>query len=46
MLRRWPRDYEEGGARALSILTDQKYFQGHLENIKKGSVRFNATRSS
>ncbi len=28
------REYERGGAHALSILTDEKYFQGHLSYIQ------------
>ncbi|MEM9296770.1 MAG: indole-3-glycerol phosphate synthase TrpC [Bacteroidota bacterium] len=28
------REYERGGANALSILTDQKFFQGHLEYLR------------
>lgn len=28
------REYERGGANALSILTDEKFFQGHLSYLK------------
>jgi indole-3-glycerol phosphate synthase len=28
------REYERGGAHALSILTDEKYFQGHLAYLR------------
>jgi indole-3-glycerol phosphate synthase len=28
------REYERGGAHALSILTDEKYFQGHLRYLQ------------
>lgn len=28
------REYERGGARALSILTDEKFFQGHLTYLR------------
>jgi indole-3-glycerol phosphate synthase len=29
------REYERGGAHALSVLTDEKYFHGHLTYLKK-----------
>ncbi len=29
------REYSRGGAHALSILTDEKYFQGHLSYLKR-----------
>ncbi|HDL18618.1 MAG TPA: indole-3-glycerol-phosphate synthase, partial [Bacteroidetes bacterium] len=29
------QDYLEGGASVISILTDEKYFQGHLDHLKQ-----------
>lgn len=29
------KTYEENGANAISVLTDQKYFQGHIDFLKK-----------
>ena len=29
------RIYEQAGAAAISLLTDQKFFQGHLENLPR-----------
>jgi indole-3-glycerol phosphate synthase len=29
------RDYMHNGARALSVLTDQRYFQGHAEDLRQ-----------
>src|SRR5271170_4879554 len=29
------REYARGGAHALSVLTDEKYFQGHLSHLKQ-----------
>jgi indole-3-glycerol phosphate synthase len=28
------KEYEEGGAAAISVLTEEKYFQGHVEYLK------------
>src|SRR5579862_3606076 len=33
--------YAEGGAQALSVLTDVQYFQGHLSYIKKAKLASN-----
>lgn len=36
--RRIAQQYAAGGAAALSVLTDEKFFQGSLENLEKASA--------
>jgi indole-3-glycerol phosphate synthase len=31
----WAREYARGGAHAISVLTDEKYFQGHLTYLRQ-----------
>lgn len=40
------RAYEEGGAAALSVLTEEKYFRGHLPDLEsaRGATRLPALR--
>lgn len=32
------KEYEQGGARALSVLTDESYFQGHIRHLQEAKA--------
>ena len=38
MWRSWRDELEAAGAAALSVLTDEEFFQGSLENLRKASA--------